>query len=174
MDYWQKQIKDRLEAFQRDSGKDGFAISIKLKIPDCFCREHHAPVANRLIDDYRTRHSLDPRFCEYVEHESGPELLLYLGLGVAALGLARESLSLVKSTIELVTAIVKARCEGRKQGDNQHGSLVIIVRGFSPDGSFYEKHALQADLQSPPSKKAIEESLSGAIQLIAEERIRQQ
>ena len=163
-----------MEDFQRNGDTNGVAVSIKLKVPDCFCREHHAPVANRLIDDYRTQHPLDPRFCGYVEHESGPELLLYLGLGAAALGLARESLSLVKSAIELVTAVVKARSEGRKQGDSQHGPLVIVVRGFNPDGSFYEKQALQADLQSPPTKKAVEESLTGVIQLIAEERARQQ
>ena len=82
MDYGQEDIKRRLEDFQKDNG-NAFAVSIKLRVPHCFCREHHAPVANRLIDDYRRDHPIDPKRFQYVEHESGPELLLYLGLAVA-------------------------------------------------------------------------------------------
>ncbi|MBN1591459.1 MAG: hypothetical protein JW888_18240 [Pirellulales bacterium] len=172
MDYGQEDLKRRFQLIQRDRDKSGFVVSIKLRVPHCFCREHHAPAANRLIDDYRARHPLDTRDCIYVEHESGPELILYLGLGVAGLGLARESLSLLKSAIELVTAILKARCEGRKQGDSQHGPLVVVVQGFGPDDTFYEKQAIHADPEDPPTEKDVEESLNDVIQLIAEERAR--
>jgi hypothetical protein len=174
MDYQQEQTKYRLEVFQRGTDGPGFSVSIKLRVPDCFCREHHAPVANRLIDDYRMCHPLDPTQCEYVEHESGPELLLHLAVVAGKLGLATAALTLVKSVIELVTAMVKARYEGRRKGDAQHGPLVIIVQGIDPDGAFYEKQVLEVDPHTSPSPKAIETSLTDTIQLIAEERARQE
>jgi hypothetical protein len=99
-------------------------------------------------------------------------LLLYLGLAVGVLAIAREGLGVLKSAIELVTAIVKARSDGRRQGDNQDGPILIVVRGFDSDDTLYEKKVLEADLDAPPTAKTIEESLTGVIQLIAEERAR--
>ncbi len=166
MDYWQEQIRSRLETFREHACKEGFAVSIKLRVSQCFCREHHAPEANRLIDDYRRHHLFDTREYEYVEHESGPELLLYFALGVSVL-------QVTKSAIDLVTAILKARSEGRKKGDNQHGPLVIVVRGFDPNGAFYEKEILKADLEAPPARSTVERCLTSVIQQVAEERARQ-
>ena len=172
MDNWQQDTTWRWNAFLQNKGKSGFAVCMKLRVSGCFCREHHAPAANRLIDDYRQRHPLDPKQCEYVEHESGPELLLYLGLGAAGLGLARESLSLLKSAIDLATAIVKARSEGVRRGDRQGGSLVILISGFDFEGASLEKQAIEAKIQSPPTKKTIQQSIDDVIQLLAEEKSR--
>jgi hypothetical protein len=92
----------RAITFQRSHPND-LVISIKLKVSECFCREHHAPVANQLLDEYRTCHPLDPTICKYIEHESGPELIF-----LAA------TLGIVKSVVELVVAILNSRREGRK------------------------------------------------------------
>jgi hypothetical protein len=174
MDYEEGQLRRRFEALQWDRAGAAFAISIKLQVPDCFCSGRHAPTANRLIDDYRLRHPLDAKCFEYVQHESGPELLLCLGLAAAGVGLAREALSLVKSVVELVTTVVKARSEGQRNGDEQHGPMVILVRGLDANDAFYERHVLKVDLHTPQSEEAIGTSLTDMIQLIAEERARQE
>ncbi len=147
-------------ASRRDH-QDGVSVSIKLRVSECFCREHHAPAANRLIDDYRAHHPLDSTTCKYIEHESGPELIVY----AAVLGVA-------KGIIELIIAILNARREGRKQGDCQHGPLVIVVRSISPEGSSPEKQILKVDLNSSPTEEIVGKALSDAIQAIAEEVVR--
>lgn len=63
-----------------------------------FHREHF-PRAYDIIDASFVGLSPD---VEYVEHESGPELLVYLAVATAGITLA-------KSVIDLVTAILKAR-----------------------------------------------------------------
>ena len=69
----------------------------------CFHREH-SPCAYELIDSYLSRSTAES---EIEEHESGPELLVYLAVATAGLTLA-------KSIIDLVTSIIKARSEGVK------------------------------------------------------------
>ena len=165
MEYWKEDIRRRLDAFSERNESDGFAISIKFRPPECFCRGNHAPVANRLIDDYQRHHPFDRDQYEYVEHESGPELLVYLAVGVAALGV-------LKSVIELATAIVKARSEGAKKGDQQHGPLVIVVRGFWPDGEFFERPVIKAALEPSPNEKVIGKCLIETVQQIANEQLR--
>ena len=66
MVYSHEGVKLRLDGFQKKIGGIGLAVSIKLLVPRCFCREHHAPVANHIIDDYRIFHPIDSACFEYV------------------------------------------------------------------------------------------------------------
>jgi hypothetical protein len=79
---------------------DGFLpVSIKVRVTSgCFHREH-SPHAYRLIDDYLAAADLSEVQCRFEEHESGPELLVYLAVTAAGLGV-------VKSVVELVSAII--------------------------------------------------------------------
>jgi hypothetical protein len=163
LNYGQKQIQDRLETFQRDKGREGFSVSIKFQAPRCFCRDHCAPEAYRLIDDYLTSHPLNPKYCECVEHETGPEVVVYIVTGVA----------FITSLINLVAAILKACSDGQKKGDKPCNQLIIVIRGFNTDNVFYEKQILKVNPEIPPTKNAIKESLMDVIQQIAEERARQ-
>jgi hypothetical protein len=70
------------------------------------------------------------------EHESGPEILVYLAVTTAGLSLA-------KSIVELVTAIIKARSEGIKRGDRPADPLEVIVRGHSRDGEHTEERIMR-------------------------------
>ncbi len=174
MDCWQQEIKRRLEAFHPGRYDRGFAISIKVRVTSgCFCRGC-CPVACRMIEEYRDSHREGREHWEYVEHESGPELLLYLGLVVAGLGIAEKSLGIIKSAIDLVALIVKARAEGRKKGDKRPEPLVIVVRGFDASGVFFEKPVIEVDMDQPPTSEVIEDSLSDVIHQIAEERVRRE
>lgn len=172
MDYWQQEIKRRLEAFHAGRDDRGFAISIKVRVTSgCFCRGC-CPAACRMIKEYRDSHREKREHWEYVEHESGPELLLYLGLAVAGLGIAEKSLGIIKSAIDLVALIVKARAEGHKKGDKRPEPLVIVVRGFDERGVFFEKPVIEVDTNQPATSEVIEDSLGAVIQQIAEERVR--
>jgi hypothetical protein len=87
----------------------------------------------------------------FIEHESGPELLVYVALGTVGITLA-------KSVIDLITAIIKARSEGAKKGDRHDYPIELIVRGFD-DGKFKEEIVLRFDSRDPIDRELIEESL---------------
>ena len=116
---------------------DGFTpVSIKVRVVSgCFHREH-SPAAFQNIDDYVKRADLSDLHHQIVEHESGPEILVYLALTTAGLSLA-------KSIIDLVTAIIKARSEGIKRGDKPADPLEVIVRGHSRDGEYTEERIMR-------------------------------
>jgi hypothetical protein len=83
----------------------------------CFHREH-SPRANEIIDEQlRTLGRTDIEFA-LQEHETGPEILAYVVLGIG----------LLKEVIGLATAIIKARSEGIKRGDHPDATLHLIVR----------------------------------------------
>jgi len=94
-------------------------ITIKIRAEKgCFCRSH-SKETNRLIDEIIEQdhnHELN-----YNEHESGPEIIAWLALGTAGL-------TVTKSLIDLITAIINACKNGRKKGDDHEGKLLLIVR----------------------------------------------
>lgn len=94
-------------------------ITIKIRAEHgCFCRSHSRETI-KLIDEI-VRNSHTHEF-EYHEHESGPEIIAWLALGTAGL-------TVTKSLIDLITAIINACKEGRKKGDNHSGKLKLIIR----------------------------------------------
>ena len=115
----------------------------------------------------------EPNYWEYEEHESGPEWLLYLALTAAGLGIAEKTLGIVKSVVDLVALSVKSHREERKKQDRRPEPLVIVVRGFDPEGAFFERPVMEIDEDPPPRDEAIRDSLASVIQPIAEERVRQ-
>src|SRR2546421_398053 len=124
-DAWIKQFDARMSGF-RNTGSEGDAVSIKLRVASgCFHREH-SPAAYSLIDTQLPALTSDGWTLE--EHESGPEILVWVAAGVA----------LSKSVIDLVVTILKARQDGIKNGDRPNDPLEIIVRKMD-DGDFKEK-----------------------------------
>jgi hypothetical protein len=91
-----------------------------------------------------------------VEHESGPELLVYLALGTAGITLA-------KSVVDLVTTIIKARAEGVRKGDSPREPLEIIVRRTDEGGNFREEIVLRLSYQDRVDRKRIERELLKAL-----------
>ena len=112
---WRNEFRRRMSMFDEhahgDDDDDGLAVSMKVRVTSgCFHREH-SPQAYRLIDEYLQLHALEDVRWSFQEHESGPELLLYLAVTTAGLSLAA-------GIINLVTAIIKARADGIKKGDH--------------------------------------------------------
>ena len=127
-------------------GDDGLAVSIKVRVTSgCFHREH-SPQAYRMIDEYLQLHAPEDARWSFQEHESGPELLVYLAVTTAGLSLAA-------GIINLVTAIIKARADGIREGDQPDAPLEIIVRGHHRDGEFYEEQILRVDSRSPLARR---------------------
>lgn len=129
-------------------------ITIKIRAEHgCFCRSH-SKETNRLIDEIvRNNHTHE---FGYHEHESGPEIIAWLALGTAGL-------TVTKSLIDLITAIINACREGRKKGDDHNGKLMLIVRDTHRTENSTEEIVLEIydnDLiNTEKVKKAIESGI---------------
>lgn len=150
--YWRSQFAERMQRFGKENSDSHLPVSIKVRaMGGCFHREH-SPEAYRMIDEKLSESALgSPDFC-FEEHESGPELLIWAAVTTAGLTFA-------KSVIELITAILKARSEGKKKGDQPAEPLELIVRGHWKDGEYFEETILKIPLGNAPSVKEIESLL---------------
>jgi hypothetical protein len=148
--YWQSEFRKRMDDFGR-TGPDGLVpVSVKVRVTSgCFHREH-SPHAYVLIHDYLATADLSDVHCQFEEHESGPEILVYVAAGLA----------LTKSVIDLVTAIIKARSEGIKKGDNPSDPLELIVRGHSKNGEYFEETVLRIPHDKAVTRKLIADALA--------------
>jgi len=125
----------------------------------CFHREH-SPEAYKIIDAQLRR---PPECAEVIEHESGPELLLYLAVTASALSLA-------KSAVELITEIFKARSAGIKKGDHPRDPLVLIVRRVDEKDEYREDVILRIGHTDAVDSDTIEKELTTAIKGILKRR----
>jgi len=135
---WQETFRNRMHHFEaRRAPLPGeTAVSIKVRVSSgCFHREH-SPRAYELIDRSLDKlAAIDSGFA-FEEHESGPEILVYLALGTAGITLA-------KSIIDLITAIIKARSEGIRRDDHPSHPLELIVRRVHNGQEFREETVLR-------------------------------
>jgi hypothetical protein len=157
---WEDEFRRRLKRFEKTfpTQNGDTPISIKVRVSSgCFHREH-SPNAYRLIDEYLASHSHSDFGFE--EHESGPELLVYLSFVAAGV-------SLTTSIINLVTTIIKARTEGIKRGDRKDAPLELIVRGFDEDGTLREETVLRIDAGHDVNEKLIEKALVDSVGKLA-------
>jgi hypothetical protein len=129
------------------------SLSIKVRVVSgCFHREH-SPHAYALIDSHLR--SLSPDI-EFVEHESGPELLVYLAV-------AASGLTFVNSVIDLITAIIKARSDGVKKGDRPDAPLELLVRRVDDGHEFREEILFRIGHTEPVDSNAVERHVGEAI-----------
>jgi len=149
--YWQSQFRRRMDDFGRDRIEGFEPVSIKVRVTSgCFHREH-SPHAYTMIHDYLVTADLSDIHCQFEEHESGPEILVYVAAGLA----------FTKSIIDLVTAIIKARSEGIKKGDKPSDPLEVIVRGhLKKDGEYFEETILRIPHDKAITPKLIADALA--------------
>lgn len=149
---WEDEFRRRMDRFHTSSPRkdEDRPISIKIRPSGgCFHREH-SPIAYRIIDEYLHSHQSSDFVFE--EHESGPELLVFLAFATAGM-------SLTANIINLVTAIIKARSEGIHRGDHRDAPLELIVRGFDENGNLREERVLTIDSRQNVSGDLIEKAL---------------
>lgn len=166
MSHWQREFRRRMHHFGagRQAAPDETAVSIKIRVRSgCFHREH-SPNAYTLIDQHLD--ALGPEDAgslSFEEHESGPEILVWIAVTTAGLTLG-------KSIVDLVTTIIKARSDGVKHGDRPSEPVELIVRRVSSRDEFREETILRIGHQEPMDREVIEKALTSALgRLIAED-----
>lgn len=158
--HWLEGFRHTVGDFQRRQVGHGHVVSVKVRVKSgCFHREH-SPEAYKIID---ARLKSPPDHAEVIEHESGPELLLYLAVTAGALSLA-------KSVIELITEIFKARTAGIKKGDHPSDPLVLIVRRVDEKNEYREDVILRIGHDDAVDSGKIEKELTAAIKGILKRR----
>lgn len=159
---WQETFRNRMRGFEtRRAPRPGeAAVSIKVRVVSgCFHREH-SPRAYELIDRNLAKLSGSDSFA-FEEHESGPEILLYLAVTTAGLSLA-------KSVVDLITAIIKARSEGIKKGDSPSDPLELIVRRVHDAEEFREETVLRIGHKDAVAK--VEQQLKDALRKLLKDK----
>jgi hypothetical protein len=149
---WEDEFRRRMKMFGASFPPpvDSVPVSIKVRLSSgCFHREH-SPNAYKIIDEYLVSHP-DSNL-GFEEHESGPELLVYLAAITAGV-------SLTASIIDLVTAIINARTDGIKRGDRPDAPLELIIGGFDEKGKLREEKVLRIASVSDADKEQIGRAL---------------
>ena len=154
---WTRTFRKRMHSFEnRFSPSHGFeAVSIKIRVSSgCFHREH-SPLAYEIMDSLLNKIEYHDEF-GLEEHESGPELLVYVAAATAGISLAT-------SIINLIVTIINARSEGIKKGDRPSDPLELIVRHVQKDGEFKEETILRIGHQETVKPEIIEEYLKKSL-----------
>lgn len=153
---WQRAFRDRMHGFvtrRRPPQTDDIALSVKVHVVSgCFHREH-SPRAYESIDSHLVT---APPDVDFIEHESGPELLVYLAAATAGITLA-------KSVLDLITAIIKARSDGAKKGDRPDAPLELVIRRVDTGDTVREEIAFRIGSSDPVDPRVIEKQVSEAI-----------
>jgi hypothetical protein len=155
---WESTLRQRFErVFRRQPiPLDSLALSVKARVKfGCFHREH-SPRAYEIIDEYLAVNAPKDTPFVFEEHESGPEILLWLAAIAGAF-------SFSASIVNLVTAIIKARSEGVRRGDGRQSPVELVVRGFTAKGIYFEEMVLRFEAGDAVSRDTLEKALNSAI-----------
>ena len=131
----------------------GFRVS-----SGCFHREH-SPYAYELIDKSLGELSGSEPTFGFEEHESGPEILAYVVVGVG----------LAKAVIELITAIIKAEIRRDTQKRSAFNPLEVIVRRVYGGQEFREEKVLRVGHTDAIDEAKIEQQLTAALRKLLKE-----
>jgi len=148
----------------RPAGEGQVAASIKVRVTSgCFHREH-SPQAYRLLDDeVRLWPRNEEQQFDLVEHESGPEILVYVAVATAGITLA-------KSVIDLVVAIVKPRSDGIRKGDKPSDALEVVVRRSIDEGRVDEEIVIRLGHLDRIDRAEVQGSILRALERLLREK----
>jgi len=151
---FQKRIKKFENSFKVPLNNHSISIKIRNIGPGCFGR-NCCPNAYQIIDAKLALLENEKNFY-FIEHETGPEIIVYVALTSAGLSLA-------SSIINLITTIIKARFEGQKKGDSHKNPVEIIVRKINKNNKFSEVKVLLIDSPKKYSDNDIKAEIIQAI-----------
>ena len=157
---WESEFQERMRSFEAAQPHDGMSVSLKVRVTSgCFHREH-SPHAYALIDEQLASVPPDETDFAFVEHESGPELLVILTVVTA-------SLQLAKSVVDLLAGILDARREGVKKGDGLSDAVELIARRVQDGDTLREETVLRIEHSDPIDRERIEALLEPAIERLS-------
>lgn len=153
--YWLDEFQKRMSSFARRTpqGSAANAVSIKFRATSGCFHSEHSPYAYDLIRRYRHN---SPAEVEFVEHESGPELLVYLTLTASGITLAAN-------VIQLITAIIQSRSDGARRGDRPAEPIELIIRRVDERKSFHEELILRTDDGEPQNHTEVKMKINEAL-----------
>lgn len=157
---WRHTFRNRMNDFEIRYKQPPNAISVSIKVrvtSGCFHREH-SPHAYKLIDDYLEK-IVEQGELSFEEHESGPEILIYIAAATAGL-------SFTKSIIDLIVIILKARSKGIEKGDNPTAPLELIVRRVQKAGEVQEEVVLRIGYHDIIKREEIEKDLKKSLSVL--------
>lgn len=159
---WANQFKNRIDDFENHFGdENGVSISIKIRVESgCFHREH-SPKAYEIIDKELKAFDSVKEKAVLIEHESGPEILVYLSL-------VGGFISLSASIINIITAIINARRKGSEYGDRASSNITLIVRNFNKKGDIKEEKIISIDHMDELNQKVVKELLDKGLKNLLE------
>jgi hypothetical protein len=153
-DPWPRDFERRIRSFNEAFTDSGVVVSIKVRVVSgCFHREH-SPQAYGLIDAALRDPGLEAASIQWHEHESGPEVLVWIPFATAGVALSA-------AVINLIVSILKARSDGVKAGDRPREPLELIVR-TSRAGEVVEEEVLRFNPDDPVHVTAIRAALNEA------------
>lgn len=134
----------------------GIAVSIKLRVAGgCFHREH-SPRAYEFIDVALRKPRLRGQSIEWHEHETGPEILVWLPLVTAGVAFSA-------AVVNLVVSVLRARSDGAKKGDKPKAPLELVVRTTHlPGGAVVEEKVLTCNVDEEVRTTVIRAALETA------------
>jgi hypothetical protein len=149
---------------QQKQPKNGIPVSIKIRVAfGCFHREH-SPNAYEIIDSYLDGINEEVIDFAFEEHESGPEILIYLAVVSGVLNLS-------SNIVGLIATIIRARSEGIKKGDGPRSPLKLIIRRTLDSGRFKEEEILEIQADESVETAVLERLLkAGATKLLKSKR----
>ena len=110
----------------------GVPFSLKFKSNTCFCKEHCAIDFYDCIDLEIDKIDLSHDRVTFLEHETGPEILVYLAV-------TASSITLSASILNLITAFIN-----RIKRNHKGASFEFIVRTFKK-GKINEEKIIKID-----------------------------
>jgi hypothetical protein len=142
---------------------DGIPVSIKVRVTSgCYCRSCCRSAWQQIDAAFPPRTLATHKDFVFIEHESGPEIIVYLAVTTAGLALA-------KSIVDLITTIVKARADGARKGDRQHEPLELIVRRVDKDDELQEKLVLRIEKHDSIDRQVVNDHLVKALEKLSDE-----
>lgn len=155
-DPWPRELAKRIGTFSEPFTGSGIAVSLKIRVVSgCFHREH-SPHAYELIDAALHDPGLERDAIQWHEHESGPEILVWIPFVTAGVALSA-------AVVNLIVSILKARSDGVKAGDQPREPLELIVRTTrSREGGVIEEKVLRFNPDDPVHATAIRAALNHA------------
>jgi len=151
---WPGVFRARMGRFEmrRPPQQGAVAISIKVRVVSGCFHSSCSPHAYEIVhEQLRAASCSEPEFA-FEEHESGPEILVYVAAGI----------SLATSIVNLVTTIIKARSDGVKKGDRPSEPVELVVRRIVGSDSIQDEVVLRFDHTDSVGAKVIEQHLNEA------------
>jgi len=161
---WRRTLRSRMNGFESmlppPPGK--MAVSVKVREVGFHLDTRDMDQVYDTVSRFLEHASGDPDL-EVIRHESGPEILVYCAVATAGITLA-------KSVIDLITAILKVRSSSVRKGHRPLQPVELIVRRTVESRGVSDETVLKLGRCEKVDRKTIERELKKALSKLISER----